>query len=247
MFFDSFASFSQASSVIRFVIRTQKERIEKRKNGTEYDESKGRQRRRRKKTDNSRQGQAVFKCGCCCFCLLPRRTYARQHFYRLVAEEPSHVSIFLPFSSFILENSTLVSSALSNTCRALERKKEREEKRKKADTSVPFRVHHQALLLIVGKYSGTVTRGEFLEAGVPLCLARNTTCRYCGHNFRFARLSANARLKVTATLDSHHRPKRSSSFFRFVEGTNEDKRVQRGKMSTPMIGKGCASSSIFID
>lgn len=138
MFFDSFASFSQASSVIRFVIRTQKERIEKRKNGTEYDESKGRQRRRRKKTDNSRQGQAVFKCGCCCFCLLPRRTYARQHFYRLVAGEPSHVSIFLPFSSFILENSTLVSSALSNTCRALEKKKGKGREEKKSRHLCPF-------------------------------------------------------------------------------------------------------------
>lgn len=89
------------------------------------------------------------------------------------------VSIF-PFSSFLLHprsSKTPLPFLLSRLRAARKKKKkkkrgEKREKRKRTDTSVPFRVHHQALLLIVGKYSGAVTRGEFLEAGEPLCLAR---------------------------------------------------------------------------
>lgn len=52
IFFDSFASFSQASSVIRFVIRTQKERIERGKNGTEYDKGEQRKAEEEEKEEN---------------------------------------------------------------------------------------------------------------------------------------------------------------------------------------------------
>lgn len=105
--------------------------------------------------------------------LLIACTYARQHFYRLAW---STVSIF-PFSSFLLHprSSKTPLPFLLSRIRAARKKREKRrkrEKRKRTDTSVPFRVHHQALLLIVGKYSGAVTRGEFLEAAEPLCLAR---------------------------------------------------------------------------
>lgn len=120
-----------------------------------------------------RYSNAVVVASASAYCL-----YVRQHFYRLAwsRDNRKHLPFFfLPPSSSILENSTPV-SPFSATCRAQKEKKrkkgEKREKRKRTDTSVPFRVHHQALLLIVGKYSGAVTRGEFLEAGEPLCLAR---------------------------------------------------------------------------
>lgn len=89
-----------------------------------------------------------------------------KHFYRLqpwlqdnrhffLLSQASVLPFSFPFFAFHLPSSKGASSTLVSSVA--------NPRRAKTDTSVPFRVYHQALLLIVGKYSDTVTRGEFHE------------------------------------------------------------------------------------
>lgn len=121
----------------------------------------GRRRRRRRKADNTRQGQAVFKCvrRCCCGCL-HGETFLQT---TMAAGQPSF--FFCPPGS---SASSLLPPARPRPSANLfflwfrAARKRAALPRKNVHPRAPFRVYHRALLLIVGKYSDTVTRGEFL-------------------------------------------------------------------------------------
>lgn len=152
---------AETVGIIRLV-GAKRKRIEKQRRSERHRDRK----RRRRKADNTLQGQAVFKCVryyCFCSCRLPVRRNiftdcsrgCRTTVIFFLLSQASVLPFSLPFFDFHppsskAASSTLVSSVANPRCA-------------KTDTSVPFRVYHQALLLIVGKYSDTVTRGEFHE------------------------------------------------------------------------------------